>query len=102
MAGNYDFPPGFPEHAKDVISKFLTADPEQRFGCVGGGVQDVKSHPFFQDMEWDKLVRRELAPPYTPEVEDDEDISNFEEPEEADDDIDTSEITINQDDFAKW
>lgn len=79
-----------------------TADPEARFGCVGQGVIDVMAHPFFASVDFEALVRRQLKPPFTPEVEDDEDISNFEEPEGTDDGIDTSEISINQSDFTSW
>ena len=79
-----------------------TADPEARFGCVGQGVTDVMAHPFFASVDFEALVRRQLKPPFTPEVEDDEDISNFEEPEGTDDGIDTSKISINQSDFTSW
>ena len=41
-------------------------------------------------------------PPFEPEVEDDEDISNFEEPEEPEDDIDAGDMSIDPADFAGW
>jgi len=28
----------------------------------------IKSHPYFKGVEWDKLFRRELPPPYIPSV----------------------------------
>jgi serine/threonine protein kinase len=102
VAGVFEFPPGFDERAKDLIAKFLIADPDKRFGCLEGGAGDVLAHKFFEGIDFKKLVAKELMPPYTPDVEDDEDISNFEEPEDQDDGVDTADVTLNQADFEGW
>jgi serine/threonine protein kinase len=102
VAGNFEFPADFNDAARDLISKFLAADPEKRFGCLEGGAKDVLEHPFFAEMAFAKLVAKQLPPPYVPDVDDDEDISNFEEPEDQDDGIDTTEVTLNQADFEAW
>ena len=102
VAGSYEFPAGIDDSARDIIQKILTPDPANRFGCLEGGVDDVMKHPFFKDIDFAALARREIKPPYTPEVEDDEDISNFEEPDDQDDGMDTSGIVIDQKDFEGW
>lgn len=34
----------------------------------GGGLQDIKAHPWFQGVDWDVLYRKEAAPPFEPDV----------------------------------
>lgn len=34
----------------------------------GGGLQDIKAHPWFRGVDWDALQRKEAAPPYEPDV----------------------------------
>jgi serine/threonine protein kinase len=102
VAGVFEFPEGFDARAQDLISRLLTADPDKRLGCLEGGASDVLGHKFFEEIDFKKLVAKELTPPFTPDVEDDEDISNFEEPEDQDDGVDTADVTLNQADFDGW
>lgn len=34
-------------------------------------------HPFFRAMEWDKLARREVAPPFKPKIKSAKEANNF-------------------------
>nr|KYP37508.1 Serine/threonine-protein kinase CBK1 [Cajanus cajan] len=75
----------FPEEArltfeaKDLISKLL-CNVNQRLGS--NGANEIKAHPFFDGVEWDKLYQMEAA--FLPEVNDELDTQNFEKFEEAD------------------
>ena len=102
VAGDLQFPDDFDKEAADLVTRFLAPDPDKRFGCLERGAQDVLDHPFFGPIDFAKLVAREVEPPHEPDVEDDEDISNFEEPEAQDDGIDTADITLNPADFDGW
>ena len=42
VAGQFEFPEDFNADAADLITKFLAADPNKRFGCLEGGSQDVR------------------------------------------------------------
>mmetsp|Transcript_2496 Transcript_2496/g.3595 ORF Transcript_2496/g.3595 Transcript_2496/m.3595 type:complete len:696 (-) Transcript_2496:127-2214(-) len=53
-----------PEDAKGVIESMLILEPEERLG--GGDPMDVRKHPFFAPIDFDKLARRELKPVYKP------------------------------------
>ncbi|KAL6548299.1 hypothetical protein OROGR_008720 [Orobanche gracilis] len=75
----------FPEEAKlspeakDLICKLLcTVD--KRIGT--GGADEIKGHPWFKGIKWDKLYRKEAA--FIPEVNDELDTQNFEKFEESD------------------
>ncbi|KAL5149156.1 Serine/threonine-protein kinase CBK1 [Glycine soja] len=75
----------FPEEArlspeaKDLISKLL-CNVNQRLGSKGA--DEIKAHPFFKGVEWDKLYQMEAA--FIPEVNDELDTQNFEKFDESD------------------
>ncbi|XP_011029816.1 PREDICTED: serine/threonine-protein kinase tricorner isoform X2 [Populus euphratica] len=81
----------FPEEAKlsseakDLISKLL-CNVDQRLGTKGA--DEIKAHPWFKGIEWDKLYQINAA--FIPEVNDELDTPNFEKFEEAEDQIQTS------------
>ena len=41
--------------AKDLILKLLQKNRTMRLGCLFGGTQDVKDHPFFAGIDWDAM-----------------------------------------------
>lgn len=51
-------------------SQLLTKNPAQRLGCVASedGETAIISHPFFNGIDWEKLNRRELEPPFKPRI----------------------------------
>ncbi|KAK6944793.1 Protein kinase domain [Dillenia turbinata] len=58
--------------AKDLICRLL-CDVENRLGT--GGADQIKAHPWFKDVEWDKLYEMEAA--FKPEVNNELDTQNF-------------------------
>uniref|UniRef100_A0A6B2LB45 Protein kinase domain-containing protein n=1 Tax=Arcella intermedia TaxID=1963864 RepID=A0A6B2LB45_9EUKA len=54
--------PNFDDTTKDLISKLLV-EPRRRLGNLAGGAQDIKNHPFFQGIEWGKLVQKLIPAP---------------------------------------
>ncbi|CAL0299908.1 unnamed protein product [Lupinus luteus] len=75
----------FPEEAnlsteaKDLISR-LICNVDRRLGI--NGADEIKAHPWFKGIEWDKLYQMEAA--FIPEVNDELDTQNFEDFEEVD------------------
>lgn len=64
--------------AKDLICRLL-CDVDQRLGSRGG--DDIKGHPWFNGIQWDKLYEMEAA--YKPEVNGELDTQNFEKFDEV-------------------
>lgn len=57
--------------------QLLQRDPALR---LGGGISDgeeVKSHPFFQDIDWGALYRKEVSAPWRPVVKGVRDLRNI-------------------------
>ncbi|KAH9579780.1 Protein kinase domain [Trypanosoma melophagium] len=48
--------------AQDLLRRLLDRDPETRLQDL----EEFKRHPFFHDIDWDKLSRREIVPPFRP------------------------------------
>ncbi|KAF9144982.1 hypothetical protein BGX30_010804 [Mortierella sp. GBA39] len=51
----------------DVLSKLCERDISKRLGCTPEGLDAFKQHPWFQGIEWDKLVTKEAIPPFEPD-----------------------------------
>lgn len=61
--------------AQDLLTKLLQKDPSKRLSDA----QSIKSHPFFKDIDWKKLLDKGYAPPFKPTVNGFLDTSNFDQ-----------------------
>jgi len=52
--------------AADLIGKLLRRNPEERIGSRKG-VKEIKSHPFLKDINWSKMLNKEIEPVYKPD-----------------------------------
>ena len=77
LKGKIRFPSGFDSNAKSLIKHLLDLDLTKRYGNLKNGVKDITGHRFFKNFDWDKLMKKELPPPYVPKVKSNDDISNF-------------------------
>uniref|UniRef100_A0A8C5A7H5 Protein kinase C n=1 Tax=Gadus morhua TaxID=8049 RepID=A0A8C5A7H5_GADMO len=67
------------KEAVNILKALLTKAAAHRLGCMGseGGESAVVRHPFFASIDWEKLERRELEPPFKPKIKTTEDVNNF-------------------------
>mgnify|MGYP004705727573 FL=1 len=61
---------------RDFVKGLLNRNPLHRLGATNDA-QELMAHPFFKDVDWDALKRKQIQPPYKPHVTSDEDTSNF-------------------------
>ncbi|XP_054606967.1 ribosomal protein S6 kinase alpha-3 isoform X7 [Nothobranchius furzeri] len=52
--------------AQSLIRSLFKRNPANRLGAGPDGVQEIKRHCFFSTIDWNKLFRRELHPPFQP------------------------------------
>ncbi len=52
------FPEFFSDEVKDLLEKMLEKDPKKRIK-----IQEIKKHPFFQDIDWDLILNKKMQPP---------------------------------------
>ncbi|KAJ7579314.1 kinase-like domain-containing protein [Mycena floridula] len=71
------WPAAFNENATDLILKLMEGDPSKRYGNLRHGAGDVFAHPWFREVDWQKLYAREITAPYLPKITGDGDASAF-------------------------
>ncbi|KAF4788639.1 ribosomal protein S6 kinase, 90kDa, polypeptide 5 [Turdus rufiventris] len=65
--------------SKDIIQRLLVKDPKKRLGCGPTDADEIKQHPFFQNMNWEDLAAKKIPAPFKPVIRDELDVSNFAE-----------------------
>ncbi len=100
LKGKIKFPSGFDSNAKSIIKHLLDSDLTKRYGNLKNGVKDITGHRFFKGFDWEKLLKKELTPPYVPKVKSNNDISNFSS--YPDSDTPAPQIKKEEDPFLDW
>ena len=77
LKGKIKFPSGFDSNAKSIIKHLLEADLTKRYGNLKNGVKDITTHRFFRGVDWHKILKKQVTPPYVPKIKSNNDISNF-------------------------
>ncbi|KAH8673640.1 camp-dependent protein kinase catalytic subunit [Xylariales sp. PMI_506] len=68
LKGKVKYPQYVNPDAQDLLQRLITPDLTKRLGNLYGGSQDVKNHPWFSEVTWDRLSRKDIDAPYTPPV----------------------------------
>uniref|UniRef100_A0A914DK56 Ribosomal protein S6 kinase n=1 Tax=Acrobeloides nanus TaxID=290746 RepID=A0A914DK56_9BILA len=77
LKGRLSLPPYLSPEARDLIKRLLKRHVETRLGAGPDDANEIKSHPFFRHLSWEKVYRRELDPPFKPNITSEEDASLF-------------------------
>ncbi|KAG5456306.1 MAG: kinase-like domain-containing protein [Olpidium bornovanus] len=71
------FPDEVSPSARSLLSGLLARDPNRRLGARGA--EEIKAHPFFQEIDWQKLMAKKVQPSFRPSVQSAVDTSNFDD-----------------------
>ncbi|XP_062429679.1 ribosomal protein S6 kinase alpha-2 isoform X2 [Rhea pennata] len=63
--------------AQSLLRALFKRNPSNRLGAGFDGVEEIKRHPFFITIDWNKLYRKEIKPPFKPAVGRPEDTFHF-------------------------
>uniref|UniRef100_A0A250YKZ6 Ribosomal protein S6 kinase n=1 Tax=Castor canadensis TaxID=51338 RepID=A0A250YKZ6_CASCN len=63
--------------AQSLLRALFKRNPCNRLGAGIDGVEEIKRHPFFVTIDWNKLYRKEIKPPFKPAVGRPEDTFHF-------------------------
>jgi len=75
----YQCPSKVTDDAKDVIKKLLTRRQASRIGNLSRGHEDIKDHPWFASIDFDKLNNRKIKAPWKPKLSNPLDSRNFDD-----------------------
>jgi len=64
MNAKLKFPSTIPAEAANLIEGLLSRDPKERLSDPTA----IRAHPYFANIDWDKLIKKEIVPPYVPPV----------------------------------
>uniref|UniRef100_A0A8C0G598 Serine/threonine-protein kinase N3 n=1 Tax=Chelonoidis abingdonii TaxID=106734 RepID=A0A8C0G598_CHEAB len=73
------YPRFLSSEALPMLRKLLQKCPERRLGAGERDAEEIKTQPFFKEIDWDALFARALKPPFVPLLRAPTDISNFDE-----------------------
>jgi len=71
MTAELQIPDSVSPDAADLIRKLLERDPERRLQDP----EQIKIHPFFASIDFNRLIHKEIAPPFVPDVKGESDTS---------------------------
>ncbi|UYV84956.1 ADRBK2 [Cordylochernes scorpioides] len=63
---NVELPDNFSPELKDLLDGLLHRDVDHRLGCCGNGAEEVKEHPFFYGIDWQRVYLQRYDPPLVP------------------------------------
>jgi len=87
-------------NAKSLVKHLLVADLSKRYGNLKRGVNDIKKHRWFKNLDWQALVEKRIPVPYKPIVKSASDTSNFSSYPESDNE--STPLKPSEDPFLDW
>lgn len=75
--GTLEYPPTVSKPAKKLLMGLLTKDPVRRLGSGPTDADEIKEKQFFSDIDFDRLMKGEIAPPWVPPIDGNLDTSQF-------------------------
>eukprot|EP01017_Pseudomicrothorax_dubius_P046202 TRINITY_DN8106_c0_g1_i3.p1 TRINITY_DN8106_c0_g1~~TRINITY_DN8106_c0_g1_i3.p1 ORF type:complete len:281 (-),score=88.91 TRINITY_DN8106_c0_g1_i3:204-1046(-) len=77
LKGKIKFPKNFDADGKSLVKHLVVADLSKRYGNLKNGVDDIKNHRWFKEINWKQLLEKKILAPYKPIVKAPNDTSNF-------------------------
>jgi len=67
LEGNVKYPNYLHPDVRDLLKNLITADLTKRLG-TSAGAEDIKSHAWFAEVPWDRMLKKDLDVPFLPPV----------------------------------
>ena len=71
------YPPNLTADARDLLENLFKKDPSKRLGSGPKGAKDIKEHPWFEPVNWDAYLQKDVKVPFIPRLKSEIDVSNF-------------------------
>jgi len=69
----------FTFNARELMKALLNRQPAMRLGAGPRDFYDIQEHPWFAEIDWDKMYNKELQPPFVPQLKSNEDTHLFDD-----------------------
>jgi len=71
------YPPYLSPNARSLLDGLFQKEPSKRLGSGSGGAEEIKAHPWFNGVDWNVIMKKEIKAPFIPVIKNDVDVSNF-------------------------
>jgi RAC serine/threonine-protein kinase len=79
LGGNVRFPTALQADARTLLAGLLVKNPNARLGGGPGDYKEICCQAFFSSVNWEKVYRKEIEPPFRPQLSSDMDTSYFDQ-----------------------
>ena len=77
LKNEYWIPNKFSILLEDLLSKLFQSEVKNRIGCSEKGAEELKSHQWFANIDWDALLEKKVPPEFVPNCSNEDPTSNF-------------------------
>ena len=78
LNGNVEYQDFFWKSLKDIVSRLLKKNPEERLGSGPGDGEEIRNHPWFSSTDFDIIGSKKYShPPFIPKLKSEVDVSYF-------------------------
>ena len=61
----------------DLLKRLLSVDPKNRLGNGTKDAEEIKSHPYYKDVDWNLYLEKKVKPPFIPKLKYADDVKYF-------------------------
>lgn len=79
LEGQYKCPKNLSQDCKNLIRGFLQVEPAKRLGSHKQGTFTIKSHAWFNGIDWTNILNKKVEPPFVPEAQEPGQTTHFPE-----------------------
>uniref|UniRef100_A0A7S3KS13 Uncharacterized protein n=1 Tax=Euplotes crassus TaxID=5936 RepID=A0A7S3KS13_EUPCR len=72
-SGEPEYPDDMSPACRDLLEGLFKKDPADRLGGSEGNADEIKSHPWYSQVDWDILKEKKIIPPFKPKLDSDDD-----------------------------
>ncbi|EGR30379.1 protein kinase domain protein [Ichthyophthirius multifiliis] len=77
MNENFIFNKQWTKQCQNLLQGLLQKNPKQRLGYNGS--QEIKEHPWFNNLDWEVLLKKQYKPPFIPQLKSETSLCHFDE-----------------------
>uniref|UniRef100_A0A7S3NYM0 Uncharacterized protein n=1 Tax=Euplotes crassus TaxID=5936 RepID=A0A7S3NYM0_EUPCR len=71
--GEPEYPEEMSPACKDLLKGLFKKDPGERLGGSKSNADEIKSHPWYSQVDWEIIKEKKIIPPFKPDLDSDDD-----------------------------